>query len=70
MTGDDQVRIWTAAEVDDGQVPAEYLPPVREILEWARSQPHLRTRQPGRPQPRSAGFVVDDSEPRLLEPGA
>lgn len=36
MTGDDQVRIWTAAEVDDGQVPAEYLPPVREILEWAR----------------------------------
>ncbi|TCO52842.1 DUF6875 domain-containing protein [Actinocrispum wychmicini] len=36
MTGDDQVRIWTAAEVDDGQVPAEQLPPVREILAWAR----------------------------------
>lgn len=42
----------------------------REILDWARSQPHLRTRQPGRPQPGSGGFVPDDGEPRLLEPGA
>jgi uncharacterized protein DUF6875 len=36
MTGDDEVRIWTAAEVDDGQVPAGHLPYVREILAWAR----------------------------------
>jgi hypothetical protein len=36
MTGDDQVLIWTAAEVDDGKVPEEYLPPVAEILAWAR----------------------------------
>jgi hypothetical protein len=36
MTGDDQVRIWTAAEVDDGNVPAEHFPYVREILVWAR----------------------------------
>jgi hypothetical protein len=31
-----QVLIWTAAEVDDGKVPAEHLPYVREILAWSR----------------------------------
>ncbi|MET0233769.1 MAG: DUF6875 domain-containing protein [Kibdelosporangium sp.] len=36
MTADDQVLIWTAAEVDDGVVPAEHLPHVREILNWSR----------------------------------
>jgi hypothetical protein len=36
MIGDDKVRIWTAAEVDDGEVPAEHLPYVSEILSWAR----------------------------------
>ncbi|MCE7001494.1 hypothetical protein LWC34_01355 [Kibdelosporangium philippinense] len=30
------VLIWTAAEVDDGKVPAEYLPHVRQVLEWSR----------------------------------
>jgi hypothetical protein len=32
----DQVRIWTAAQVDDGHVPDQHLPPLREILAWAR----------------------------------
>lgn len=41
-----------------------------QILEWARSEPHLRARQPGRPQARSGGLVADDGQPRLLEPGA
>jgi hypothetical protein len=36
MTGDDQVLIWTAAEVENGDVPAEYLPHVSEILKWSR----------------------------------
>jgi hypothetical protein len=36
MIGDDRVRIWTAAEVDAGQVPAEQRGPVGEILAWAR----------------------------------
>lgn len=41
-----------------------------QILEWARNEPHLRTRQPGRPQSRSGGLVADDGQPRMLEPGA
>jgi Domain of unknown function (DUF6875) len=36
MNQDEQVLIWTAAEVDDGKVPAEHLPYVREILDWSR----------------------------------
>ncbi|MDS0139425.1 MULTISPECIES: DUF6875 domain-containing protein [unclassified Amycolatopsis] len=35
MIGDDKVGIWTAAEVSTGAVPAEHLPPLREILAWA-----------------------------------
>lgn len=31
-----EVLIWTAAEVDDGNVPVGYLPHVTEILAWAR----------------------------------
>ncbi len=31
-----QVLFWSAAEVDAGDVPAEHLPPVQEILAWAR----------------------------------
>ncbi|MFC0108440.1 DUF6875 domain-containing protein [Kibdelosporangium aridum] len=30
------VLIWTAAEVDDGKVPAQYLPSVRQVLAWSR----------------------------------
>nr|WP_042186398.1 hypothetical protein [Kibdelosporangium sp. MJ126-NF4]CEL17249.1 Tryptophan 2,3-dioxygenase [Kibdelosporangium sp. MJ126-NF4]CTQ91521.1 Tryptophan 2,3-dioxygenase (EC 1.13.11.11) [Kibdelosporangium sp. MJ126-NF4] len=30
------VLVWTAAEVDDGKVPAEYLPHVRQVLAWSR----------------------------------
>ncbi|ONI71304.1 hypothetical protein ALI144C_50520 [Actinosynnema sp. ALI-1.44] len=30
------VLIWTAAQVDDGDVPPEHLPHVREILAWSR----------------------------------
>jgi hypothetical protein len=32
----DEVRIWTAAQVDDGDVPSGHLPHVREILAWSR----------------------------------
>ncbi|WP_033441828.1 DUF6875 domain-containing protein [Saccharothrix sp. NRRL B-16314] len=35
MIGDNAVSIWTAAEVDDGAVPAHQLPHLREILAWA-----------------------------------
>lgn len=42
----------------------------RDILDWARGEAHLRARQPGRAQTRSGGFVADDAQPRLLEPGA
>lgn len=36
MISDDKILLWTAAEVDDGAVPAEHLPYLREILSWAR----------------------------------
>jgi hypothetical protein len=45
MIGDDRVRIWTAAEVDEGQVPPARRAPVAEILAWARR--YLVTSNPG-----------------------
>lgn len=37
MTGDDRLTVWSAARVDNGDVPKRYLDPAREVLGWART---------------------------------
>jgi hypothetical protein len=51
MIGDYDISIWTAAEVDAGAPPVGQLPPLAEVLAWARS--YLVTSNPdlGRPGP-------------------
>lgn len=41
-----------------------------QILEWAETQPHLRTRQPGGAEAGPGRLVADDVQADLLEPGA